>query len=294
MKKKSITYISSTVLFMACLSFPIVSQSQTGTLDPSFDSDGIVVTPVGTSSSSQANSVVTQSDGKIVVAGYSNNGTDDDFTVIRYNTDGSLDNTFDNDGIVTTNISTNSYDYAYSIALQSDGKIVAAGYSNNGTDDDFTVIRYNTDGSLDNTFDNDGMVTTNISTSSYDYAYSIALQSDGKIVVTGYTYDGTDNNIAVIRYNAILDGINTDTPQTSVLNVYPNPFSTQTTLQTENVFDNATLIMYNSAGQKVRSISNINGQTITLIREGLSVGFYFVQIMENNKITSSTKLIITD
>jgi len=76
-----------------------------------------------------ANSVAIQPDGKIVVAGYSNNGSNNDFALVRYNTDGSLDTNFDSDGKVTTDIGGDSNDAAYSVAIQSDGKIVAAGYS---------------------------------------------------------------------------------------------------------------------------------------------------------------------
>jgi uncharacterized delta-60 repeat protein len=75
--------------------------------------------------------------------------------VVRYNTDGSLDTTFDSDGKVTTAIGS-SDDLAYSVAIQADGKIVAAGLSHNGSYPKFAVVRYNTDGSLDTTFDSDG------------------------------------------------------------------------------------------------------------------------------------------
>ena len=103
---------------------------------------------------------------------------------MRYNTDGSLDTSFDSDGKVTTAIG-GSDDYAHSVAIQSDGKIVAAG-TVHGSNDDFALVRYNTDGSLDTNFDSDGKVTTAIG-SGDDYAYSVAIQSDGKIVAAGYS-----------------------------------------------------------------------------------------------------------
>ena len=73
-----------------------------------------------------------------------------------------------------------------SVAIQSDGKIVVAGYSDNGSNDDFALVRYNTDGSLDTTFDSDGKVTTAIG-SGDEHACSVAIQSDGKIVAAGYS-----------------------------------------------------------------------------------------------------------
>ena len=104
---------------------------------------------------------------------------------MRYNTDGSLDSNFDSDGKVTTEVGSTN-DYALSVAIQSDGKIVAAGYSNNGSNDDFALVRYNTDGSLDASFDGDGKVITAIGGGA-DYALSVAIQSDGKIVAAGYS-----------------------------------------------------------------------------------------------------------
>ena len=99
-------------------------------LDTSFDTDGKVTTPIG-SGGDVAYEVVLQSDGKIVAAGYSHNGTNYDFAVVRYNTNGSLDTSFDTDGKVTTPIGS-SGDEGRSVVLQSDGKIVAAGYSHKG------------------------------------------------------------------------------------------------------------------------------------------------------------------
>ena len=111
-----------------------------GDLDTSFDTDGKLTTAIG-SGADIAYSVVLQSDGKILVAGSSFNGSDNDFAIVRYNTDGSLDSTFGTDGELTTAIGSGS-DGANSVVLQSDGKIVAAGYSSNGSDNDFAVVRY--------------------------------------------------------------------------------------------------------------------------------------------------------
>jgi hypothetical protein len=96
----------------------------------------------------------------------------------------------------------------------------------------------------------------------------------------------------VIRYNETSIGTNTDILQASDVFSYPNPFTTQTILQTKNNLQNAALVLYNSSGQKVREINPINGQTVTLMRENLPAGIYFVQITENSKITASAKLII--
>jgi uncharacterized delta-60 repeat protein len=187
----------SLVLTILFSSLQISAWADEGDLDTSFSGDGKVTTAIG-SSDDYIHSILVQSDGKIVAAGESWNGSDNDFALARYNTDGSLDTSFSGDGMVTTNISSN--DGAYSVALQSDGKIVAAGYSNNGTNFDFALVRYNTDGSLDTSFSGDGKVTTAVG-SSDDIINSIQIQSDGKIVAAGYSYNGPNSDSALARYN---------------------------------------------------------------------------------------------
>jgi len=174
--------------------FALVRYNSDGSLDTSFDGDGKVTTPIG-SSSDYGYGVVVQSDGKILVAGYSGG----DFALVRYNSNGSLDTSFDGDGKVTTPIGSSS-DYAYGVALQSDGKIVVAGYMWTGSTWDFALARYSTDGSLDTSFDGDGKLTTPVG-SGDDYGRGIALQSGGKIVVAGYSYDGSNADFALVRYN---------------------------------------------------------------------------------------------
>jgi uncharacterized delta-60 repeat protein len=148
----------------------------------------------------EAYAIAIQLDGKIVAAGVSWNGAKYDFALARYNTDGSLDTSFDSDGKLTTAFGT-GHDAAHAIAIQSDGKIVAVGYSANGTDDDFALARYNTDGSLDTSFGTDGKLTTAIG-AGHDDANAIAIQSDGKIVAAGYSLNGNSGNFdfALVRY----------------------------------------------------------------------------------------------
>jgi len=177
--------------------FALARLNSDGTLDTSFDTDGKVTTAIG-AGSDVAYSIVLQSDGKIIAAGTFDNGSNYDFAVVRYNTNGSPDTSFDTDGKVTTAIG-DLGDVAYSIALQSDGKFVVAGISYNGSNADLAVMRYNTNGSPDTSFDTDGKVTTAIGTGD-DFAYSIALQSDGKIVVAGYSNNGGNDDFALVRY----------------------------------------------------------------------------------------------
>ncbi|MDK9495164.1 calcium-binding protein [Streptomyces katrae] len=160
--------------------FALARYQPNGSLDTAFGDGGRVTTPFA--GADVANGVKVQPDGKIVTAG--NSGFD--FALARYNpADGSLDGTFDGDGKVTTDFGTNTLDGAADLALQSDGRIVAAGISLA----DFGVARYNTDGSLDNGFGTGGKVHTDVSFGYFDTANAVALQSDGKIVVSGNTGD---------------------------------------------------------------------------------------------------------
>lgn len=187
--------------------FALVRYLTNGYLDTSFGvaGTGIVTTPIGTNND-VARSIVIQGDGKIVVGGYSvTNGTNANFALVRYTTNGVLDaGTFGTGGKVTTDFSGRS-DEGYSVALQSDGKIVLAGRSFNGNNYDFALARYYTDGILDTSFGTlgTGKVTTPIG-SSNDYGRSVVVQTDGKIVVAGESFTAhliTDNyDFALVRY----------------------------------------------------------------------------------------------
>jgi uncharacterized delta-60 repeat protein len=197
----NVKHFSTTLVITIVLTnLQIPAWAADGDLDTSFSGDGIVSTLVGSDGGESFDAAI-QSDGKIVVAGYSWNDSDSrsDFAVARFNSNGTLDTTFGTGGQVITNLGLSSE--IRSIALQSDGKIVAAGFLSNGANDDFAIVRYNSNGSLDTTFSGDGKLSTDLG--SYDSIYSIALQSDGKIVATGVSND----NFAIARYdtNGTLD-----------------------------------------------------------------------------------------
>jgi uncharacterized delta-60 repeat protein len=176
-----------------------------GDLDPAFGGgDGKVTTDFG--DVDRADGVAIQADGKIVVAGSAGGAGGPDFAVARYNTDGSLDPTFDGDGKVTTDFASN-HDQGFAVALQADGKIVVAGEAFL-MDLDFALARYNTDGSLDATFGGgDGKVSTDLGLSENDAALAVAIQADGKIVAAGYVrrelfHPSYPEDFAVARFNA--------------------------------------------------------------------------------------------
>ena len=117
----------------------LVRYTTAGALDHTFGSGGIVLISVGVKSCAYA--LAQQPDGKLVIAGYTNNGSDDDFLVARYLSDGSMDTSFAPGGYVVTPIGQND-DIARAVAITPDGKIVATGYTDHGSDYDFAIARY--------------------------------------------------------------------------------------------------------------------------------------------------------
>ena len=173
-----------------------------GSLDPTFGTGGKVITSI-TNGSDKANGVVIQTDGKILVAGNSSSSvTGKDFVCVRYNSDGSLDNTFGNSGITTTDIQLGSDDVANSISIQPDGKIVLAGYTNNGSDKNAAIVRYKIDGTPDSTFGTNGIVITDFDNSQSDEIRVVKIHSlSGKIIVGGSTQINTTHAKPVVaRY----------------------------------------------------------------------------------------------
>jgi uncharacterized delta-60 repeat protein len=182
--------------------FALARYNSNGSLDTTFDGDGVVTTDFGNSDT--AFSVAIQSDGKIVVAGFSFNGRNGDFALARYNSDGGVDYSFGSGGKVATDFS-GDYDGAFSVAIQRDGKIVVAGGSDhNGSIrlHDFALARYDSNGILDPTFGSGGKVTTDFGGND-EGAKSVAIQSDGKIVVAGHSGNvGSNNYFALTRYES--------------------------------------------------------------------------------------------
>jgi uncharacterized delta-60 repeat protein len=186
--------------------FAVLRLLPDGTPDPTFGVNGRVTTDFP-GLAATASSVVVQPDGRIVVAGgafplFTFLG---DFVLVRYETDGSLDTSFGTGGIVTTSFPGQG-SYAFDLALQPDGKLVAAGTdfvnfsSQQSSNTDFAVARYNPDGSLDATFGSGGKVTTDFELGNDD-VFSILVQPDGKLVAVGAaTSQVTFYDFAAARY----------------------------------------------------------------------------------------------
>lgn len=186
----------STLMLFLYMGFQLMSQP--GSLDGDFDADGKLITSIA-NDEDVARSVVVQPDGRIIVAGYSDNSSDRDFAVVRYNIDGSLDNSFSVDGMLTTDFGV-GHDMINGMLVQPDGKILVGGYAKQGSTNDFAMARYNSDGTLDLSFGSSGKVTTDFNGGN-DYIQAVAIQSNGKIVAAGYSYNLGSPEYALARYN---------------------------------------------------------------------------------------------
>jgi uncharacterized delta-60 repeat protein len=188
--------------------FFLARYNSDGSLDTTFGSGGFVRTDLGTNHE-KARAAVLQPDGKIVAVGNTaTSGSDYRVALVRYNADGSLDESFGDNGRVISDLI--GFGYANDVALQPDAKIVVAGY----VDGDFVVARYNADGSLDTSFADTGYILTDFAGAD-DGATAVAIQQDGKIVAAGNADIGGTRHVALARYRTSLpdrdqDGIPDD------------------------------------------------------------------------------------
>ena len=168
---------------------------------PNLADRGKVLTNVG---DGMAFAVNTLADQRVVVAGYCRSAAMVPvFCALRYNEDGTADNSFGTLGKTVLSLSPfGNRSIAMAATLQPDGKLVVVGYCGVGTDDDFCVARLNADGTLDATFNGTGSVRTPIG-EGRDNATAVALQADGRLVVVGTCFRTVnDQDICAARYNA--------------------------------------------------------------------------------------------
>lgn len=185
--------------------FAVARFNNDGSLDTSFGNGGVVVNDYG--SVELGFTIKVQPDGKILLAGSAERGIrkGSAFALLRYKSEGTLDNIFGNNGKASVEFSS-GFDVAYGMAIQPDGKIVLAG----GTDaSSFTsplgLARFNSDGSLDSSFGNGGKVTTSF-TDGQSEADAVIIQPDGKIIAAGFTEQTQEENLpqvlAIARYQS--------------------------------------------------------------------------------------------
>jgi uncharacterized delta-60 repeat protein len=193
-------------------SFDLVRYNNDGSLDSSFGAAGKVSTDFGNGGTTWARDSALQADGKIVVVGEVYGEGSQQFAVVRYNSDGSLDTSFNGTGEKLTNVDSADQrsfnDIASTVAIQQDGKILVGGkYSQQSHTpaniSDYALVRYNSDGSLDTSFNGTGYVSTDLGAT--ETVTRLLIQADGKILAAGisdYIFSKQASYFDLVRYNS--------------------------------------------------------------------------------------------
>jgi uncharacterized delta-60 repeat protein len=197
--KRLIWKVLGGTLLLSLLIYTI-ALAAAGDLDTTFSGDGKLTTDISGNSNNSAWGVAINA-GKIIVVG-EHGGAGADFAVVRYlATDGALDTSFSGDGKVLTDFG--DFERARGVAVQSDGKIVVVGETCDGSwVCDLAVARYRVSGALDGTFDGDGKVEIDFGGGNNGTLKGVVIQPDGKIVIAGYMYNGSNYDFAVYRLNS--------------------------------------------------------------------------------------------
>jgi uncharacterized delta-60 repeat protein len=183
--------------------FAVARLTTAGALDSNFDSDGKQTVDFAGSDAYGVDVTVDSLD-RVVVAGSNDNGSNRDFAVARLTAAGALDSSFDGDGKQTFFFGTGD-DRAYGVAIDGLGRVVVAGATNNGSDNDFAVARLTDVGALDNNFDGDGKQTIDFG-AAVDWGQDVAVDSLNRVVVAGYTDLNNDVAVARLTVAGALDG----------------------------------------------------------------------------------------
>jgi uncharacterized delta-60 repeat protein len=276
----------------------IVRYNTNGSFDNTFGTNGIKLINAGPypySHQCRAYALDIQTDGKIVVAGMDHS----QFAAVRCNSDGSLDNSFGTGGQVVTQVSdANHGNEAYAVKIQSDGKIILVGYSKFGSlyMSDIALVRYNADGTIDNSFGTNGIIVTPVSTYA-DGANSVAIQSDGRIVIAGYTLGPNNYDIVLVRYdNLITEVKETKTvSQKNNFTIYPNPANDHITIDFGDSYTtmNGYMLTITNLLSQIVYTTSINTQSTTVdLSSWTGNGIYFVQLIDASNNTIDIRKIV--
>ncbi len=262
-------------------SMAVARYNEDGSIDTTFGTSGKVTINSG-NNEDYAVAIAVQSDGKIVMGGYTYVGDNPlryDFVAVRLNIDGTFDNNYGNNGIVISRVLENGQNYAEQMVLQPDNKIILAGYAATVDNYNLAMLRFDSDGSVDTTFGTDGKVNTDISGTA-DFGKAIALQPDHKVILAGYYYAPSGiGEMVVARYDNIILG--TQDYQNHEFRLYPNPANDQITIELSDATSNYQLEIFDFLGKKVFAydIQKVGHIDIS----ALTSGTYLIKINSENK-----------
>jgi uncharacterized delta-60 repeat protein len=223
-------------------------------------------------------------DGKILVIGETNNsnGSNQNMIIAKINSNGTLDTSFGNNGKTTFSTSP-AYEQPYSLDIQSDGKILITSL-NPAAQGSYNLLRLNQNGTFDNTFGTNGVVSGTLGLTSYDNGNLVKIQSDGKIIVAGTGVNSSSapyTSMSMARYlPGTIVGISENVSLQDQISLLPNPTSELFTISSEKEHMKSIIIL-NSAGNIVQ-INEINALSAEVNIQGLSSGLYLLKITTNS------------
>ncbi|MEP0347863.1 Ig-like domain-containing protein [Rhodopirellula bahusiensis] len=174
----------------------MIRGDQFGNVDPTFGNEGEAFVPFS-SATKVFTDLLVDGEGEIVIAGTATESFADDFTLARFSSDGVLDPSFDSDGLVTLDVA-GSDDFATSLEIGIDGKLFVVGFTTPVGGNRAAVVRLNSDGSLDNTFDGDGRLVTTLGSNSSQLTLASAMTPDASLLVLG----GNLSDIQIARISS--------------------------------------------------------------------------------------------
>ena len=271
-----------------------------GTPDPAFGTGGKVLTAIGTGEDGSLQ-IRLQGDGKIVMAGHTDvGGGDMDWALLRYNGDGSLDGTFGTGGKTITSFGT-GFDVPLGCIVAGDGRIFLSGWAEGASNFDFAMALYTSTGILDNTFGIGGKLTLPIG-SGDDMAFGSALQGDGKIVITGQSYNGTDLDFALIRVKIPAGTAILKAPAvvgSLQMKVAPNPVHGWMSIRCQAMAVGAgiapELHVFDLSGRMVATLSGDSRESNVMYSwntAGIPAGMYMAQIKIGEKMVQKKIMLV--
>lgn len=277
-----------------------------GVPDYTFGDRGIVITDLFNKYNT-AHSVALADHGSYIVVGYGyrEDGNDTDVIVVKYKINGEIDSTFGEQGFSFTDVDQTD-ELAWSVALQVDGKIVVTGYTKSDTSKSVLTIRLNPDGSPDVDFGLNGIVVTSIYGIDEE-GRTISIQSDGKIIVSGYTSNGQNTDIFLLRLRADnSDAVIIKHPEKiNLFQNYPNPFNSTTTIRydlpetTQSPVEPGTsviLIVCDILGRRIKTLvdeTKLPGSyEVRFDASKLSSGIYFYRLQTDNLIQTKKMILL--
>jgi uncharacterized delta-60 repeat protein len=277
----------SSVAFTNGTNYTLVRYKTDGSRDSTFSTNGIVTIPIGIGST-QAASLLYQSDGSVILVGNTGSSTlGNTVAMICVRPDGSLKGSFGNGGKVIDTVSGPPIYVGAAVQL-SDGEIIVGGNAEGNVVSNYAIARYYRNGQHDRRFNDIGYLMTQVG-ESYSYIMAMAVQPDDKVLAAGWSWGAkVSNEFAVARYQSFtpLD-VKPASQALSPIRVYPNPVSNHLTI--EGAADGSA-ILTNGIGQEILKCS-INGKRQVLDVSALPTGVYFLRITDAKRSASIVTLV---